>query len=100
MEHRWIENGLAILGGVIAASYVLGVEVIPHVCYSLGKCIHAPVPSNGIPWGVVILVGACVLPKTVGRATAGRVWDVVAGRIGRRSGTTPKPPEDSDVTAG
>lgn len=66
---RLIEDGLAVLGGIIAAAYVVGVEIWPHV-KGTASCA-----SHGIPWGVVIVVGACVLPKTVGRASAGRIWE-------------------------
>jgi hypothetical protein len=33
---------------------------------------------------LVIFIG-CVLPKTVGRATAGKVWELLGGRIGNKS---------------
>lgn len=79
---RWIENGLAILGGLLAAAYVIGVEVLPSVRYSLGKCATAMPADHGIPWGVVLVVGGLVLPKTIGRATSGRVWDALASRFG------------------
>jgi hypothetical protein len=72
---RKIENWLAVLGGVIAAAYVVGVEILPAVLHSLGKA-GAP-GDHEFPWGVVILVAALVLPKTVGRATAGKVWEVL-----------------------
>jgi hypothetical protein len=71
---RWIENGLAVLGGLIAAAYVVGVEIYPAIAFTTAPSGH------GFPWGVVILVAALVLPKTVGRATAGKVWDVIGGR--------------------
>ena len=66
---RWIENGLAVLGGLCGAAYVIGVEIYPHIRGTAGCSGH------GVPWGVVILVGAMVLPKTIGRATAGKVWE-------------------------
>lgn len=104
-EHRGriIEDGLAVLGGLIAASYVLGVEVFPHVCYSLSKCVNAPVNTE-FPWGVVILASVCIAPKTLGRATAGRGWDAITGWIGKRrsrAGERPSSPGgEDDVKAG
>lgn len=91
-RHRYIEDGLAILGGLVMAAYVLGVEVFPPVCYSLGRCVNKP-DAHPFPWGVVFLVSACVLPKTVGRLTAGRVWQAIGNAIpGRRDGGNGPPP--------
>lgn len=86
-SHRWIENGLAILGGLLAATYVIGVEVVPHVSYGLGRCQAPPAAEGGFPWGVAMVIAALVLPKTVGRATSGRVWSALSGlapRVGGR----------------
>ena len=80
--HRWIENSLAILGGLLVAAYVLGVEVFPHIVYTLGKCSVPPQDRHGIPWGVIISAGVLVLPKLVSRATYGRVWDGLATKFG------------------
>lgn len=66
---RWIENGSAVIGVLLGAAYVAGVEIYPHI---VGKPACA---DHGIPWGVVIVVTACVVPKTIGRVTAGKVWD-------------------------
>lgn len=79
---RYIENWLAGLGGLVAAGYVALVEILPHS--GLMSCA-VPTTHPSFPWGVVILVAALVAPKTLGRATAGKVWEVVASRIpGRR----------------
>ena len=88
-EHagRWIENGLAVLGGIIGAAYVVGVEILPHV--GLG-C--APAADHGVPWGLVIIVTAMVAPKTLGRMTAGRIYEVLLNRLPLRlSGKQEKP---------
>lgn len=69
---RLIEDGAAVVGVLIGAAYVVFVE-IARVC-------SAP---PGIPWGVVIIVGACVLPKTIGRVTAGKIWEKFSGRGGQ-----------------
>lgn len=78
--NRLIENSLAILGGAIAAAYVVFVEILPHS--GMGSC-HPPPTHAGFPWGVVILVSAMVAPKTLSRATAGRVWESLAGAARR-----------------
>lgn len=68
---RWIENVAAIVGlGNLA--FIGFAEA-----QSLTACTEAR-----FPWANLIIGAICVLPKTVGRATAGRVWDVLANRIG------------------
>jgi len=90
---RNIEDGLAIAGIIVGALYVVAVEIFPHACYSSGFCERAPV-AQPFPWIVFCVIAACVLPKTVGRATAGKVWEIIGSRIpGSR-----KP--DADGTAG
>ena len=88
---RYIENWLAALGGLTATAYVVLVEVLPHS--GLVSC-QAPSPHPGFPWGVVILVAAMVAPKTLGRATAGKVWDVVARRLPTRLSGGARPPRE------
>lgn len=39
----------------------------------------------GIPWVNLAILVICVMPKTVGRATAGRAIDAVSSRFGARS---------------
>lgn len=96
-QGRFIENALAVLGGLMAAAYVGLVEILPRACYALGRCAREPTNAD-VPWGVVIVVGALVLPKTVGRATAGKVWEGIATRLGRRPSrtTTEAPDEPAD----
>lgn len=81
---RIIENGLAILGGLLAGGYVVGVEIFPQVCYAIGKCANAP-SDQQFPWGVVLTVAACVAPKTLGRMTAGKLWEGIASKFGGKS---------------
>lgn len=76
---RWIENILAIVGILQAALYGT-MEALARGGF-LQHNEHA-----GFPWITLAILGVCVLPKTVGRATAGRVWDAVATRVG-----APKP---------
>lgn len=72
--HRSIENALAVGGAVIGAGYVVTAEILPP--------LHCAMPIHaGLPWGVVIIVGILVAPKTVGRATTGRIWESVTARF-------------------
>lgn len=41
--------------------------------------------TGSFPWGVVLLQVMLVLPKTLGRATAGKVWDALAGALERKA---------------
>lgn len=82
---RWIENGLAVVGILLGAVYVVGVEVYPHVCYSAALCTNPPQPHE-FPWIVALVIAACVAPKTIGRASAGRVWEAIAARFGSKPG--------------
>ena len=81
MNGRLIENGLAVLGGLMAAAYVGLVEILPHACHAVGRCAADPGGEHGIPWGVVIVVAALVLPKTAGRMTAGRIYEMLFSRL-------------------
>lgn len=89
---RWIEDLGAIIGVLIGAAYVVGVEIFPQACYSIGRCPNAP-QAHPFPYGVLFIVTACILPKTVGRMTAGKVWE----SIGTKLPGVSKP--DSDGTA-
>lgn len=75
---RYIENWAAVVGMLVVVAYVLLVEIMPHS--GLMACSTPPV-HPGFPWGVVILVAALVAPKTLGRASAGRIWEIMADRL-------------------
>jgi hypothetical protein len=87
---RAIENSLAVLGGIIAAGYVVGAEILPRYLQRPDGCPH------GVPWGVVTLAAACIAPKTLGRATAGRIYTAFASRapapVPPPAGRPPDPP--------
>lgn len=85
---RSLENWGFGVGISIMALYVIAAEIIPATMASFGKC---PEPKgHPIPWGVILLVGACVLPKTLGRVTTGKIWlTALAQRAGLAS-----PPAD------
>lgn len=77
MTARWVENAAAIVGLLIAAA-TAGAE---------GYAVFAAAKSGAcaldfhVPWGNVLLVVACVLPKTLGRSTAGKIWGAVGKRF-------------------
>lgn len=77
---RLLENIGFAVGVAVGAFYVVAVEAVPQLCYSLGKCLQAPQP-HPFPWGVVIIVTALVLPKTLGRVTAGKVWQTISAKF-------------------
>ncbi|SRR6266571_295084 len=90
-EHSRVIEDVGFLAGLaIGVLYVLLVEILPRT-----RSTPAP-PSPGFPTVVVIIVGLCVAPKMLGRATTGRIWTHLADRIpliGRLTGGQPKPPD-------
>lgn len=72
---RKIEDWLALAGVGQAMLYGLA-EFLIHMGIVKG--------SDRIPWMTMALFLGCVLPKTVGRATAGKVWEAIANRFGRK----------------
>lgn len=82
---RRIEDIGFLVGVTIAALFAVG-EFMVYISF-------VKKGASGFPYVTIILVLACVLPKTVGRATAGRVWEVLANRFGgRRSKAVQRPP--------
>jgi hypothetical protein len=43
---------------------------------AFGPCVSH---DHGFPWGQLVTGAILVLPKTVGRATSGRIWEKIAG---------------------
>jgi len=74
---RLLENVGFGVGLVVALTYGVA-EALSRIGLTLGDQAHA---DHGIPWGLVIIIGVCVLPKTVGKATSGRLWDALASRV-------------------
>ena len=75
---RHIENGLAIAGLFQAMLYGT-IEALAHAGIRLGPCA-AP---EGFPWVTLCIFAGCVAPKTLGRATAGKLWEklpIVGGK--------------------
>ena len=72
---RVLENigfGMALIVGTV---YALS-ETITHVGFSIGTG-----NNDKFPWGVLIMVVTFSLPKILGRATAGRIWSGIAGKL-------------------
>ena len=79
MKHsRILEDVAFLLAVLLAAAYVVGVEILPSVGWRLGPC---EAHEHGIPWGLVLSLSVLAAPKTLGRATAGKVWDVIAKKL-------------------
>lgn len=79
--------GIAIAVAVVAALARVGVNTY---C-SVRPC---PVYRPGFPWEVWGLMGMLVLPKVIGRQTAGRVWLALAERVNRITGTHAVPKDE------
>lgn len=71
---RWIEGA-----GFVAA-------ILVGVGYGAAEIVARlkGIPETGFPWGMFIMQAVMALPKTVGRATAGKVWERLSGAIPRR----------------
>lgn len=76
---RKVEDAGLLLCLVLFGLWML-TAVLRGQGYILGPCqnLHAP----GFPWEFVVSGGTFALPKIIGRATAGRVWERLAGRGG------------------
>jgi hypothetical protein len=71
---RRVENLGMYVGLAIAALYAIGE-------FLLQVGIVRPAQNHGVPWVTLLLVTLCVAPKTIGKATAGRAWVIVAQGI-------------------
>lgn len=70
----------AIVVGALSAGVKLWVYL---VCSTMRECHSA---NAGFPWETGALMLLLILPKTVGRATAGKVWETIAGKWGGGGG--------------
>lgn len=66
--NRLLEN-LGFLAGI-------SIGVFAAVQETLRACEHHP-----FPWALAIIAGLLIAPKMVGRSSAGRAWESVAGRV-------------------
>lgn len=76
---RQIEDWGFIIALVLGALYGLS-EVIVYAVVSLGIRPYVEAP---FPWLVMAFFIGGILPKTLGRATAGQVWVVLAQGVAR-----------------
>jgi len=72
--NRGVENGLAVAGALPLVLYGLG-EAAHTVNLCFGECTTS---EHSFPWAILLGALVLVLPKTVGRATTGRVWEILA----------------------
>jgi hypothetical protein len=82
--------GAAIAVGCLAALARIGVN---------SWCSVRPCPAYrpGFPWELWLLMGMLVLPKVLGRATAGRIWLALVTRGRRLTGRHPTPGDGDDA---
>lgn len=70
-----------------AAAIALGLLYgIAEALARIGLYVGDKAPDTSFPWGLLIVMSIMAAPKTLGRATAGRIWDVIAGRGSRSIG--------------
>lgn len=74
-KSRLIEDILAV-AGIVQAMFYGTIEGLTRAGI-LGHNEHA-----GFPWVTTIIFLGCVLPKTVGRMTAGKIWETLGARFG------------------
>lgn len=79
---RHAETWLAYMGAFQALVAGL-LESLAHAGIKLGTC---PITSEHwwahVPWFNLVVLLVCVLPKTLGRMAAGKVWETLASRFG------------------
>ncbi len=73
---RKVEDGGLLMCAVVFGLWML-TAVLRSAGYIVGPCKNL---ANGFPWEFVVSGGTFALPKVIGRATAGRVWEKLAGR--------------------
>lgn len=81
---RRAENTLAYIGA--AQALLAGtLESLAHAGVRFGSC--PPIPEHWwshVPWFNVTILLVCVLPKTIGRMSAGKVWEALANKVSPR----------------
>lgn len=69
---RKVEDGAFIVAIILVTLWCL-------VAIAKSASLLPATPNQGFPWELLTLCAALVVPKTVGRATAGRIWDKLPG---------------------
>jgi len=73
---RKVEDGGLLMCVVMFGLWML-TAVMKNAGYIVGPCKNL---VNGFPWEFIASGAFLALPKIVGRATAGRIWERLAGR--------------------
>lgn len=64
------------IGFLVAILTGAGYAVVESVARLKG------IPETGFPWGMFIMQAVSALPKTIGRLSAGKIWEAISTRIG------------------
>lgn len=75
---RRVEDGGLLMCAVMFFLWMLG-AVLRQNGYIVGPCKDMA-PGSGFPWEFVVSGATFAIPKILGRATGGRIWDKIAGR--------------------
>lgn len=80
MSVRWsrLLEDIGFVVGLLLASLYCVAESLARVGFRLGTSD----PITGIPWVTLAMVGLCIGPKMIGRATMGTVWTSIAAKFG------------------
>lgn len=73
---RKVEDGGFLAAIVLVSLWCLN-AILKSAGYIIGPCRNL---DDGFPWEFVILCAVLVVPKTIGRRTAGKIWGSVASR--------------------
>lgn len=76
-RHRYIEDIGFICAIFLGMTYGLA-ESARRVGWCHGDCTKDP----GFPWVTITFAAMCILPKMLGRATSGKIWELAASRFG------------------
>lgn len=105
MSPRDRGRGVEDVGFLVAILLVLlygAAEAAAHV--GLVRPVPAgatcPPPVHSLPWALVLSVFALVLPKTIGRASAGRIWELLVNVVERWLARRPPPGPPDESRAG
>ena len=67
--------------------FLVGLRGVAEVAHEVaGSLMELREHRHQFPWAFILSCGLLVLPKTVGRATAGKVWGAIGDGLGRLVG--------------
>lgn len=76
---RWIED-IGFFVGILQALFYGALEALRSAGFKLGDCPT----DHPFPWVTIIIFLGCVAPKTLGRATTGRIWQAIGDKLGAK----------------